>query len=83
MKNPRRHSIITLNLYGIRRPELAVLFQQFLDHMNNLEGADMSWDLSVIEDVDSDEPQDGDDILDTMLAYDEGFQEFLDAEGLS
>ena len=84
VKNPKRHSIITLNLYGIRRPELAVLFQQWLDHMNDLDAPGMSWNLSVIEDVDSDEPQDGEETLDAMLGneYDE-FEQFLDDEGLS
>ena len=84
MKNPRRHSILTLNLYGIRRPELAVLFQQLLDHMNDIDTQVMSWNLSVIEDVDSDELQDGEETLDAMLGneYDE-FEAFLDSEGLS
>ena len=84
MKNPRRHSILTLNLYGIRRPELAVLFQQLLDHMNDIDTKGISWNLSVIEDVDSDENMDGEETLDAMLGneYDE-FEAFLDSEGLS
>ena len=81
MKNPPKHSVVTLNMFGVRRPELAVIFQGILEYMDETQLRD--WQLTVVEDVGSEEPQDMEETLDAMLGNEEaGFEEFLKEEGL-
>ena len=81
----RKHTVVTVHLYGTTSPTTGEIWENLIDnleHHNHDDNID-SWEVTVIEDVDSEDEQLLEDVADYFQDKEEAeFEKFLDENGL-